>query len=122
MSKKKPQDAIPLDRLLLDDGFRRNLKIERKSADRDERLIDAVDEALHGNAAANIRRKDTNRETAKQAKIKQGLKTKATIKAIMAKHPPDAKPRDIWPDVRDAIGEMSSITERHFRKVLREIK
>jgi hypothetical protein len=109
--KKPPPGAIPLERLLLDKGFQRNYDIEFKTA---------LDAELHGNAAANIRRKDTNRETAKQARIEQGLRTKAAIKAIMAKHPMDAKPGEIWPYIEAAL-EMK-ISKTHAYQVMRHIR
>jgi hypothetical protein len=113
VSKKKPPEAIPLERLLLSKGFKRNLDIERRYANRDQNLIDALDKALHDNAAANLHRRDSNRKTAKKAREAKGNETYSTIKAIMGKHSKTAKPREIWPEVRAAIGG----TERHFRKV-----
>jgi hypothetical protein len=88
------------------------------------RLVPATRDKIIAKVVADAEtlenRNNTNRETAKQARIERGLRTKATIKTVMERHPKDAKPRDIWPDVRDAVGELN-ITEAHFREVRLEI-
>jgi hypothetical protein len=108
VNKKKPPGAIPLSALIPSKGFQRNYDIEFKTA---------LDTELHGNAAANIRRKNTLREQARLAREAKGRETYLAIKAIMdryqERHGEIAKPREVWPDVQRAIGG----TERNFRKV-----
>lgn len=117
MSGKK---SIPLERLLLDKGYERNIAIERKSAVRDQKLIDALDEEKRRNAVENIRRRDASREGAYQAKIAQGAKTKKTIRNVMARHRKDATNGEIWPAVESKL--LMKIGKRHAYEVMNEIR
>jgi hypothetical protein len=117
----KKRTGIPLERLLLDKGFKRNLDIERRSANRDQRVVDALEEALYRNAIENIAHKDRQSEKAKRPRGRgDDGRTRREIIAEVARLHPDASPEELLPHVNSASegNGMESITLKTLRNIL----
>ncbi len=140
-----------LERMLWDDAMlsklpRAKWEATRTAARNALRMHDALRDALHANATANLDARDKQSKRAKAPRVvaDDGRTVKDVVRSLSQEHR-DAPPREIWPHLRASIEEWTggcklvgaatapsyryqlngsdrTLTYRHFAELLRDIR